>query len=150
MPLRNLIWRDFDGDDVSRLFHGRGEADSFVGAATALSEDLRRVASHARLKQIRNKAMPPEADRDSLARLRNVGKAALADFSLLGVTSISQLADQDADSLYIRLCQATGRRHDPCVHDVFAAAIHQAKTGEALDWWAFTKTRKARGDFPLK
>ncbi|PPQ32880.1 Mitomycin resistance protein mcrB [Rhodoblastus sphagnicola] len=86
-----------------------------------------------------------------LARLRNVGKAALADFKLLGIASVSQLAREDADSLYARLCLMTGRRHDPCVHDVFAAAIHQAKTGEALDWWAFTPARKRRqasGDFP--
>lgn len=95
--------------------------------------------------------MRGQANPDQLTRLRNVGKAALADFDLLGVTSVRQLAEQDADALYLRLCAATGRRHDPCVHDVFAAAIHQAKTGEALNWWAFTPARKARqasGGFP--
>lgn len=87
----------------------------------------------------------------SLGDLRNVGKAALGDFQLLGVASVDQLAAQDADALYQKLCALTHRRHDPCVHDVFAAAIHQARTGEALDWWAFTPTRKARqslGSFP--
>jgi hypothetical protein len=30
----------------------------------------------------------------------------------------------------------------PCVEDVFAAAIHQARTGEALDWWIFSRQRR--------
>ena len=79
-----------------------------------------------------------------LSDLRNIGKAMLADFALLGITSIQQLAKQDADELYTRLCIMTAARHDPCVHDTFAAAIHQAKTGEALTWWAFTPLRKER------
>jgi hypothetical protein len=87
-----------------------------------------------------------------LSSLRNVGKATLADFHLLGIRAAPQLANQDADALYIRLCELTAQRHDPCVHDVFSAAIHQARTGEAVDWWAFTPTRKERqklGRFPV-
>jgi hypothetical protein len=83
---------------------------------------------------------------NELARLRNVGKAALADFKLLGITTVEQLAAQNADALFGRLVELTKQRQDPCVHDVFAATIHQAKTGEALNWWAFTPGRKARGD----
>ena len=80
----------------------------------------------------------------TLAELRNVGKAMLADFDMLGITNVQQLAAQDVDELYLRLCRLTASRHDPCVHDTFAAAIHQARTGEALNWWAFTPLRKAR------
>lgn len=82
--------------------------------------------------------------------LRNVGKATLADFHCLGISTLGDLATRDADTLYFDLCKLTQHRHDPCVHDVFSATIHQAKTGEALDWWAFTSVRKARlasGDF---
>ena len=79
-----------------------------------------------------------------LAKLKNVGKAALADFAVLGVTSTAQLAACEADDLYVKLCALTGQRHDPCVHDVFAATIHEARTGEALDWWVFTPPRKER------
>ncbi len=85
------------------------------------------------------------------ARLRNVGPATLADFKLLGIATVAQLAAQDADTLYLRLCEETLRRHDPCVHDVFAAAIHQARTGEGVNWWTYTPARKRRqaaGDFP--
>ena len=86
-----------------------------------------------------------------LSELRNIGKAMMLDFKILGITSVPQLAIQNADELYTRLCIMTAARHDPCVHDTFAAAIHQAKTGEALDWWAFTPLRKQRqkiGSFP--
>jgi hypothetical protein len=85
------------------------------------------------------------------AGLRNIGPAARADLDILKVASLAQLAASDPDELYHRLQVETGTRHDPCVWDVFAAAIHQAKTGEALNWWAFTPERKARqakGDFP--
>ncbi len=87
-----------------------------------------------------------------LSKLRNIGKAMLMDFELLGIASVAQLADQGADEIYTRLCVLTGGRHDPCVHDTFAAAINQAKTGEALNWWAFTPMRKERqkaGTFPI-
>ncbi len=79
-----------------------------------------------------------------LGDLRNIGKAMQRDFALLGIESVAQLAQQDADALYLELCARTGQRQDPCVHDTFAAAIHQARTGEALNWWAFTPARKAR------
>ncbi len=83
---------------------------------------------------------PPKRLRD----LRNVGKAALADFAVLGVESVAALSGCDPDDLYQALQRRTGVRHDPCVRDVFAAAIHQARTGEARDWWTFTPERKAR------
>ncbi len=97
------------------------------------------------------RAKPRRTIPNSLAELRNVGKAALADFERLGVATVAQLAVMDADALYLRLCRIANRRQDPCVHDVLAAAIHQARTGERLNWWAFTPARKARqraGAFP--
>jgi nucleotidyltransferase/DNA polymerase involved in DNA repair len=86
-----------------------------------------------------------------LRDLKNIGPAMERDLRRLGIGSVAQLAGQDADDLYARLCALSGNRHDLCVHDVFAAAIHQARTGEAKDWWAFTPARKARqerGEFP--
>lgn len=78
----------------------------------------------------------------SLADLRNVGRAALGDFALLGITTLAELAASDPDVLFVALERATGQRQDPCVRDVFAATIHQARTGEALDWWHFTPERR--------
>jgi len=77
-----------------------------------------------------------------LADLRNVGRAALKDFEVLGIVSVPQLAKEEPRELYERLCALTQARHDPCVEDVFAAAIHQARTGEALNWWEFSRRRK--------
>ena len=84
------------------------------------------------------------AEAQLLSDLRNVGPAALADFKVLGISNIAQLKNCDADELFQRLQIITGSTHDPCVCDVFAAAIHQANTGEAKNWWAFTAERKAR------
>jgi nucleotidyltransferase/DNA polymerase involved in DNA repair len=88
-----------------------------------------------------------------LSALRNVGKATLADFQLLGIATVGDLATRDADELYLALERITGGRQDPCVHDVFAPTIHEASTGEAKNWWAFTPARKARqaaGSFPAR
>jgi len=79
-----------------------------------------------------------------LRDLRNIGKAMLKDFALLDIKSVEQLACCDADDLYARIQTLTNSRHDPCVWDTYAAAIHQAKTGDALAWWEFTKVRKER------
>ncbi|MBS1706787.1 MAG: Mitomycin resistance protein mcrB [Armatimonadetes bacterium] len=91
------------------------------------------------------------ADERPVIVLRNVGKATADDFHQLGIHTVSQVAKQDADDLYLRMCHITQTRQDPCVHDVFEAAIHEAKTGEARNWWAFTPARKVRqksGTFP--
>lgn len=88
---------------------------------------------------------------EALLALRNIGPAMRRDFDLLGICSLRQLARADADRLYLRLQQRTHARHDPCVWDTFAAAIHQARGGEALPWWHFTRERKRReaeGSFP--
>ena len=78
-----------------------------------------------------------------LLTLKNVGPATFKDFQVLGISSIEELSRQDPDELYVRLQQLTGRKHDPCVWDVFAATIHEAKTGEKLPWWYWSKIRKA-------
>jgi hypothetical protein len=88
-------------------------------------------------------ALPRQAA-GQLRELRNVGKAALQDLEVLGVRTVAQLAQQSPDRLFERLQTITGRKQDPCVWDVFAAAICQARTGVALPWWEFTLARKER------
>ena len=82
---------------------------------------------------------------DELLVLANIGPAMRADLARLGIDTVAQLARHDADKLYLKLNRVTRRRHDPCVWDVFAAAVHQARTGEATPWWRWTKVRKSRG-----
>ena len=75
----------------------------------------------------------------------NVGPATLKDLELLGIKSISQLKKQMPDDLYERLQKITKTKQDPCVLDVFAAIIHEAKTGKKLPWWHWSKIRKNKG-----
>ena len=72
----------------------------------------------------------------------NVGPATAGDFETLGLRSPAELARCDAYALYRRLCAATGERHDPCVIDVFLAAIDFMNGAPARPWWAYTGQRK--------
>jgi hypothetical protein len=82
-----------------------------------------------------------------LAGLRSVGPATRRDLDLLGVRTLASLAAADPQELYDRLCALTGQRHDPCVLDVFACAVAQARDpylpGALRDWFAWTPHRKA-------
>lgn len=82
--------------------------------------------------------------KSELLSLRNVGKAVLKDLELLGIHRIEQLKDKTPDHLYEELQRITGIKHDPCMWDTFAAIIHEAKTGEKLPWWHWSKIRKSR------
>lgn len=84
---------------------------------------------------------PPRKLADELLALRNIGPAMRRDFALLGIRSVRQLARCNPQSLYRKLEQLTGSRQDPCVLDTFTAAVHQARTGEALPWWHFSRLR---------
>jgi nucleotidyltransferase/DNA polymerase involved in DNA repair len=83
-----------------------------------------------------------------LRDLVSVGPATLADFELLGIASVAELARCDAADLYARLARLTGQRQDPCVEDVFCAAIAQARDpdlpAEQARWYYWSRRRKAR------
>lgn len=100
---------------------------------------LMQIEDYERTHPVRKKA-----PHDELLALRNIGPAMRRDFGLLGVHTVAQLARQSADALYARIQRLTDTRHDPCVWDTYAAAIHQARTGKALPWWHFTRERKRR------
>jgi len=78
----------------------------------------------------------------NLKDLKNVGKATLRDLHMLNIHSVEDLIHRDATQLFEQLERLTGQRHDPCMWDVFAAIIHEAKTGEPTSWWAWTAQRK--------
>ncbi len=67
----------------------------------------------------------------NLKDLKNVGKATLRDLNILGIHSVEDLDHKDPTHVFEQLEKQTGKRHDPCMWDVFAAIIHEAKTGEA-------------------
>jgi hypothetical protein len=82
-----------------------------------------------------------------LRDLVSVGPKIAQDFEMLGVHNAPQLARQDPDRLYEKLCSLTGQRQDPCVLDVFCAAVAQARDPrlptEQCQWWYWSRRRKA-------
>ena len=77
--------------------------------------------------------------RRQLGELISIGPAMLRDFELLRIRSVAQLA---------RLNRVSGQRQDPCVLDVFCAAVAQARNprlpAEQCQWWYWSKRRKQR------
>lgn len=88
-----------------------------------------------------NKKSKPKSE---LLNLMNVGPAMLKDLQILDIATIAQLRSKTPDHLYAKLQKITGTKHDPCVWDTFAAIIHEAKTGEKLPWWTYSKIRKSK------
>jgi len=86
------------------------------------------------------------ARRRQLGELISIGPAMLRDFDLLRIRSVAQLARQNPESMYKRLSHLTGQRQDPCVLDVFCAAVAQARNphlpAEQCQWWYWSKKRK--------
>jgi hypothetical protein len=82
-----------------------------------------------------------------LIDLISVGPSIRDDFAKLGITHVRQLAKAHPKQLYDQLCRLTGERQDPCVLDVFAAAVAQAKNprlpAEQCQWWYWSRKRKA-------
>lgn len=87
------------------------------------------------------------AETRSLADLKSVGKASLADFRLLGVHSVADLAKADPRELYERLCRLQGVTVDICQYDLFRCAVAQARDPhlppEQRDWFWWSRRRKA-------
>jgi nucleotidyltransferase/DNA polymerase involved in DNA repair len=83
-----------------------------------------------------------------LGELISIGPAMLRDFERLGVRSVKQLAKQNPQKLYRKLCRVTGQAQDICVLDVFSAAVAQARNprlpAERCQWWWWSRKRKER------
>ena len=77
-----------------------------------------------------------------LQELPNIGKAMAGDLRLIGIDSPKELIGKNPFELYDKLCAKSGKRHDPCVIDVFMSVVRFMEGGDALPWWAFTEKRK--------
>jgi hypothetical protein len=82
-----------------------------------------------------------------LGDLISIGPAMLRDFELLGIRTVKQLARQNPESLYEKLCRITNKNQDICCLDVFRAAVAQARNprlpAEQCQWWYWSRKRKA-------
>lgn len=81
-------------------------------------------------------------DAKRLEDMPNIGHAVAGDLRALGIDRPMQLREQDPVALYLRLCQLTGQRHDPCLLDTFIAAVAFVEHDDLRPWWAFTPQRK--------
>ena len=82
-----------------------------------------------------------------LRDLVSVGPVIERDLHILGVRTVKQLALKNPDELYKKLGKLTGQRQDPCVLDVFSAAVAQARDPflphRKSQWWYWSQKRKA-------
>ena len=77
-----------------------------------------------------------------LTDLPNIGKACAADLRLLGIDKPEQLLDRNPYELYQTLCDKTGKRHDPCMLDVFISITRFMAGEDPKPWWFYTDERK--------
>lgn len=82
------------------------------------------------------------ADITDLQQIPNVGPAIASDLRVIGVQSPQDLLGKDPYNMYEALCETTGDRHDPCVIDVFIAAVRFMTGESAKPWWKYTPERK--------
>ena len=90
---------------------------------------------------------PSKVRRDRLSALTdlpNIGPAMARDLRLLGFERPEQLAGQNAQALYDRLCELTGARQDPCVLDVLVSVTRFMDGEDPKPWWFYTPERKER------
>jgi hypothetical protein len=78
----------------------------------------------------------------NLTDLPNIGKAMARDLQIIGIQHPDQLIGKNGYKLYDNLCQITGKKHDPCVIDVFLSVVDFMNGGEAKPWWEYTEERK--------
>ena len=77
-----------------------------------------------------------------LTDLPNIGKAMARELRLVNIQHPKDLIGKDGYQLYDTLCRITGKRHDPCVIDVFLSVVDFMNGSEAKPWWYFTAERK--------
>jgi hypothetical protein len=86
------------------------------------------------------------SDNRQLKDLAGVGPATISDLLILDIHSVAELSLQEADELYARLCQRTGKEHDICCLDAFRCAVAQARNPqlptEQRNWWYWSRLRK--------
>ena len=82
------------------------------------------------------------ADCRTLQQLPNIGPALAGELQRLGILHPHELRARDPFQLYQALCQASGRRQDPCVLDTFMAATDFMQGAAPAPWWHYTARRK--------
>ncbi len=81
---------------------------------------------------------------NKLQDLPNVGPAIAAKLKVLNIERPADLMGLDPYAMYDELNSITGRRHDPCLLDVFISVVRFMEGAPALPWWKYTAERKQK------
>lgn len=91
---------------------------------------------------------------DDLQTIPGVGPSIAGDLRNLGYGSVHELAGEDPEAMYSRLCTRTGQRVDPCVLYVFRCAVYFASQDEhdpeLLKWWNWKDVSGHSGERPRR
>jgi predicted GNAT superfamily acetyltransferase/SAM-dependent methyltransferase len=130
-------------NEVSGAFHAR---QGFAQVGTQwVAGGTKRVALLERVLGRRDERHDSGSGRPArLEDLPWVGPAVAAKLRAVGVLEPPDLIGRDPYSLYGELNARTGRRHDPCLLDVFIASTRFMSGEPARPWWEYTAERKAR------
>lgn len=75
----------------------------------------------------------------NLQEIPGVGKSIANDLFLLGYRSVSDLKNENPESIYDHLCEKTNSKQDKCLLYVFRCAVYYASNSkhepEKLKWW---------------
>lgn len=78
-------------------------------------------------------------DAKKLEDIPNIGPRIANDLELLGIKAPLDLKGKDAYTLYQKMNALSGTRNDPCLLDVFIAAVDFMNGAPARPWYAYTK-----------
>ena len=89
-----------------------------------------------------------QRDAKDLQSIPGVGPSIARDLHDLGFRAVRDLAGQDPEKMFRRLCDLRGARIDRCVLYVFRSATYFAGNRvhdpELLKWWNWKETEAAR------
>jgi hypothetical protein len=80
----------------------------------------------------------------ALEDMPNIGPSIAGNLRRIGIHHPNDLSGQAPDDLYRAVCLETGARQDPCLLDVFIAAVRFMDGGPPRPWWHYTAERKRR------
>ncbi len=110
-----------------------------------MAKSRKRVAQISKVSASQRGSDEVRESRDSIRGLTdipNVGKATAQDLLLLGIQCPQDLIGKDALQMFDELCTLTHQKHDPCVIDVFLAAVDFMEGAPKAPWWDYTPLRK--------
>lgn len=80
----------------------------------------------------------------TLEDVPNIGPSIAANLRNIGLSNPADLVGQEPAVLYEAVCEASGRRQDPCLLDVFISAVRFMEGERPRPWWHYTGERKQR------